>query len=68
LIKTDTLDVFFARGEGITSDIQVTDEGIVVVQTSTDPEIVAALHVHAAEVSEMAARGMAAVHEMMATR
>jgi hypothetical protein len=68
IIQSPTLDVFFARGEGITSDIQVTDEGIVVVQTSTDPEIVAALHVHAAEVSEMAARGMAAVHEMMATR
>lgn len=68
IIQSPTLDIFFARGEGITSDIQVTDEGIVVVQTSTDPEIVSALHVHAAEVSEMAARGMEAVHEMMATR
>lgn len=59
IIQSPTLDVFFARGEGITSDIQVTDEGIVVVQTSTDPEIVTALQVHAAEVSDMAARGMA---------
>ncbi len=67
-IQSPTLDIFFASGEGITSDIQVTDEGIVVVQTSTDPNIVTALHVHAAEVSEMAARGMAAVHDMMATR
>lgn len=66
-IQSPTLDIFFARGEGITSDIQVTDEGIVVVQTATDPEIVSALHVHAAEVSKMAARGMAAVHEMMVT-
>ena len=36
-----------------------------VVQTSTDPEVVAALQIHAAEVSDMSARGMQAVHEMM---
>lgn len=47
------------------SDIEVTDEGIVVVQTSTDPEVVAALQLHATEVSDMAARGMQAVHERM---
>ena len=67
-IQSPTLDIFFARGSGITSDINVTDEGIVVVQTSTDPEVVAALHTHAAEVSDMAARGMQAVHEMMMKR
>ena len=67
-IQSPTLDIFFARGTGITSDINVTDEGIVVVQTSTDPEVVAALHTHAAEVSDMAARGMQAVHEMMMKR
>ncbi|MEZ5799358.1 MAG: hypothetical protein R3D29_01200 [Nitratireductor sp.] len=44
------------------------DEGIVVVQTSDDPEVVAALHTHAAEVSAMAERGMQAVHEMMMKR
>jgi hypothetical protein len=64
-IQSPTLDIFFQRGEGITSDIEVTDEGIVVVQTSTDPEVVAALQLHAAEVSDMAARGMQAVHERM---
>ena len=37
-------------------------------QTSDDPELVAALHTHAAEVSDMAARGMQAVHEMMMRR
>ena len=45
--------------------IKRTDEGIVVLQTSTDPEVVAAMQIHAAEVSDMAARGMQAVHEMM---
>ena len=32
---------------------------------SPDPEVVAALHTHAAEVSDMADRGMQAVHERM---
>jgi hypothetical protein len=65
IIQSKTLDIFFARGQGITSNIEVTDEGIVVVQTSKDREVVAALHAHAAEVSDMAARGMQAVHERM---
>lgn len=64
-IQSPTLDIFFQRGEGIKSDIEVTDEGIVVTQTSTDPEVVAALQLHATEVSDMAARGMQAVHERM---
>lgn len=68
VIQSPTLDIFFARGEGIESTIDVTDEGIVVVQTSDDPEVVAALHTHAAEVSDMAARGMRAVHDMMMAR
>lgn len=67
-IQSPTLDIFFVRGKGITSDIDVTDEGIVVVQTSDDPEVVKALHVHAGEVSAMAERGMQAVHEMMMKR
>lgn len=67
-IQSPTLDIFFLRGERITSDIDITEEGIVVVQTSEDPALVAALHIHAAEVSEMADRGMVAVHEMMMAR
>lgn len=55
----------FQRGDGATSDITLTDDGIVVVQTSTDPELVADLQTHAAAVSAMAARGMQALHEMM---
>lgn len=67
-IQSPTLDIFFARGDAIETDIDVTDDGIVVVQTSDDPEMVAALHTHAAEVSAMADRGMQAVHEMMMKR
>ncbi len=64
-IQSPTLDIFFARPEAIDTQIEVTDAGITVTQTSDDPQMVAALHTHAAEVSDMAARGMQAVHERM---
>ena len=67
-IQSPTLDIFFERGDRIETEIEVTDDGIVVVQTSDDPELVAAMHTHAAEVSAMADHGMQAVHEMMMTR
>lgn len=67
-IQSPTLDILFANGAEMQSQIDVTDEGIVVVRTSTNPEVVAALHKHAAEVSDMANRGMQAVHEAMAQR
>lgn len=68
IIQSPTLDIFFTRGDGIQSEIDVTDEGIVVVQTSQDPELVTALQVHAEEVSQMADRGMQAIHDMMMAR
>ncbi len=68
IIQSPTLDIFFARGDAIRSEIDVTDEGVVVIQTSDDPDIVSALQTHAAEVSAMADRGMQAVHEMMMER
>lgn len=67
-IQSPTLDLFFVRGTAITSTIDITGDGIVVVQTSTDPEMIAALQTHAAEVSDMADRGMQAVHDAMAAR
>lgn len=68
IIQSPTLDIFFARHDRIETEIGVTEAGIVVTQTSSDPEVVAALHTHAAEVSDMADRGMQAVHEMMMKR
>lgn len=67
-IQSPTLDIFFMRGEKIDSKIDVNDNGIVVIQTSEDRELVKALQVHAAEVSDMADRGMQAVHESMMKR
>lgn len=68
MIQSPTLDIFFSRGEAITTEIDVTDEGIIVIQTSDDPDLVDALQIHAAEVTDMADRGMQAVHEMMMKR
>ena len=65
LIQSPTLDILFLRGAEIISEVSVEDEGLVVIQTSEDPQIVKALQTHAAEVTEMAERGMQAVHEMM---
>lgn len=65
IIQSPTLDIFFQRGDKIESVIELTDEGIVVTQTSQDKELVAALQEHAAEVTDMADRGMEAVHEKM---
>ena len=67
-IQSPTLDILFANGAEMQSQIEVTEEGIVVVRTSTDPDVVAALLIHAAEVSDMADRGMQAVHDAMAQR
>ncbi|MEP2784737.1 MAG: hypothetical protein ABJO67_05375 [Pseudoruegeria sp.] len=65
IIQSRTLDIFFQRGDKIESEIELTDEGIVVTQTSQDTELVTALQEHAAEVTDMADRGMEAVHEKM---
>jgi hypothetical protein len=67
-IQSPTLDILFERRETINTEIETTENGIWVTQTSADPEVVAALQTHAGEVSDMAARGMDAVHEMMMNR
>lgn len=65
-VQSPTLDIFFARGDAIETEIDVTEAGIVVTQTSDDPEMVAALQIHAAEVTDMVNRGMESVHDRMA--
>ena len=67
-IQSPTLDILFDRRDSIVTEIDMTDQGIVVIQTSDDPEVVAALQTHAAEVSDMVDRGMQAVHEAMMKR
>ncbi|MGH1424435.1 MAG: hypothetical protein ACRBBU_06875 [Pseudooceanicola sp.] len=67
-IQSPTLDILFERRDRITTEIDSTDQGIIVIQTSNDPEVVAALQTHASEVSDMVDRGMQAVHDMMMNR
>lgn len=67
-IQSPTLDIFFARGDSILSEVDVTEDGVIVIQTSDDPDVVAALHTHAAEVTAMVEQGMHAVHQMMMQR
>ena len=67
-IQSPTLQILFERGDSITTEMTPTDTGIRVTQTSPVPEVVAALQTHAAEVSDLAARGMAAVHDSMMGR
>jgi len=64
-IQSPTLDIFFLRPESIKTKIDVTEKGIEILQTSDDPEMVKALQIHAAEVTDMVNRGMQAVHERM---
>jgi hypothetical protein len=62
-IQSPTLDILFANRALIDTVMEATDHGIRVIQTSDDPETVAALQTHAAEVTAMVERGMMAVHE-----
>ena len=64
-IESDALHSIFRDKDKVKSTYEVTDKGIVVVQTSTDPETVKVLQKHAAEVTDLAQRGMIAAHEAM---
>ena len=67
-IQSPTLDLIFANRDLIETVLEATPTGIIVTQTSSDPATVAALQTHAAEVSDMVDRGMAAVHDSMMRR
>lgn len=64
-IQSPTLAILFEKGDKIVTEIIPTDTGVIVIQSSDDPEIVTALQTHATEVSDLADRGMQAVHEQM---
>ena len=64
-IESAALHAIFRNKDKIKSSYEVTEKGVAVVQTSTDPEVVKALQDHAAEVSDLVARGMIAAHEAM---
>jgi len=56
-----TLPVLFEKKDKIRTKVETTGKGVIVVQTSDDAEVVAALQAHALEVSELARDGMVAM-------
>lgn len=55
----------FASRDKIRTTMETTSRGIVVIQVSDDAKTVAALQKHAAEVSDLVAEGMPAMHRAM---
>ncbi|WP_022702296.1 hypothetical protein [Pseudorhodobacter ferrugineus] len=68
MIQSPTLDILFKNRALIVTEMDPTDTGIIITQTSTDAETVAALQTHAAEVSDLAARGIVSAQEAMVAR
>jgi hypothetical protein len=56
-----TLPVLFANKDKIRTQVEATDKGAVVTQTSSDAAVIAALQAHAVEVSELARDGRIAM-------
>jgi hypothetical protein len=61
-IESEALRAIFRNYTKIETTIEPTAKGIVVLQTSTDPDTVAVLQQHASEVTDFVTGGMAALH------
>jgi hypothetical protein len=64
-MESDALRVIFKYQAEIRTTVEATPAGIVVTQTSSNPDAVAALQQHAAEVTTFVKEGMAAMHAAM---
>ena len=64
-IESDALHAIFRDKDKVHTSVEATANGVVVVQTSDDPKTVAALQEHAAQVTDFAEEGMAALHTAM---
>ena len=67
-IESDSLHAIFRDKDKIKTSYETTDKGIAVLQTSDDPQTVAALQKHASEVSDFVQEGMTALHTAMMKR
>ena len=65
IIQSPTLSALFDVHQDIETEIEMTERGVTVTQTSSNPKVVQLLQTHAAEISDMSKRGMQAVHERM---
>jgi hypothetical protein len=64
-IESPALHAIFRNKDKISTTVETTDKGIIVVQTSNDHETVAALQQHASEVSDLVRGGMLAARTAM---
>jgi hypothetical protein len=64
-IESPALHSILKNGDKVQTTIETTEQGVVVIQTSKDPETVAALQQHASEVSDLVQSGMTALHAAM---
>jgi hypothetical protein len=64
-IESPALHSILRNGDKVRTTVEATEKGAIVIQTSTDPEIVAALQQHASEVNDLVRDGMAAAHSTM---
>jgi hypothetical protein len=64
-IESEALRAIYRNYQKVQTTLEPTARGIVVVQTSTDLETVAALQQHASEVTDFVNGGMAAMHAAM---
>ncbi len=67
-IFSTTLPVIFDNADRIKSVVEMTDKGAIVIRTSTDAKVAAALQAHAGEVTELVQEGRAAFHRGMQAR
>jgi uncharacterized protein YdcH (DUF465 family) len=65
IIQSPTLHEIFEYYDEIETEIELTEKGISIIQTSENEVVVALLQQHAAEISDMVDRGMQAVHDRM---
>jgi hypothetical protein len=65
-IESPALRAIFRAKDKINTSYDTTANGIVVTQTSSDPDVAALLHEHADEVSDLVTGGMMALHAAMA--
>ena len=64
-METDALHAIFEHHDTIRTTVETTATGVVVTQTSSDANAVAALQQHASEVTGLVRDGMAAMHAAM---
>jgi hypothetical protein len=64
-MESPALHAIFRGKDGIHTRSDTIATGVIVVQTSSDSALVAALQQHAAEVTDLVQRGMTAMHEAM---